>query len=107
MPAVDDEKLAEHIFTGSLSLLAVLIAVAGIGAAGYEKISGIPDVEPHFRWLLFSIGAVALLASVVSCLALEKARGRTLPIGIILWPLRVLMAAAALASVGIVAVTIY
>jgi hypothetical protein len=105
MPVTNDEKLVEQIFNGALAILAVLVAVAGVVAAGYDKISGLPDVEPRFRYFLWAAAVLAIVACSLSLLALERLRGHAIPIGLILLLARLLMIGAALASVGIVIIT--
>jgi hypothetical protein len=105
MPA-SDEKVAEQIFNGSLALLAVLIAVAGIAAASYDKISPLPEVEPHFRWFLWFVAGLSVLAAVVSLVSLEKSRGRNIRMWFLLGLLWILLIGAAFASVGIVTITL-
>jgi hypothetical protein len=104
--AVSDEKIAEQIFNGSLALLAVLIAVAGIAAATYDKISVLPEIEPHFRWFLYFIAGLSVLAALVSLVALEKSRGRNIRMWFLLVLLWILLIGAAIASVGIVTITL-
>lgn len=106
MSESNEEKLVEHVFNGSLAIQAVLIAVAGIVAAGYEKVSILPDVERKYRWFLIAIAFLSLVGCLVSLLALARARGRSISIGVILGCLRLLIVGVAVASVGIVVITI-
>jgi hypothetical protein len=106
MTPAEEQKLAEQIFNGSLALLAVLIAVAGIVAASYEKVSGIPDIEPHFRYYLWSVAALSILSCIVGWLALNRLAGGGAPMWLILYTVRVVMTGVALASVGLVLITV-
>jgi hypothetical protein len=105
--SVSEEKLAEQVFVGTLMVSTMLIAVSGVVAAGYEKISGIPEVEFEFRIFLWAIAGVSVLAAGISILAFERMRGLAVPIKIIVVSVHILVASAALASVGIVLLTLF
>jgi hypothetical protein len=104
---VGEDKLAEQVFIGALMVSTMLIAVSGVVAAGYEKISGIPEVEFRFRYFLVAVAGVSALAALISTLAFERMRGVAVPIGLITVSVHILIFAAAVASVGIVAITVY
>src|SRR5262245_40483093 len=106
MTPAEEQKLAEQVFNGSLAILAVLIAVAGIVAATYEKISGDPEIEPHFRFFLWFIAFLSLWACLSGVLSLIRVTGTRVWTWLILCLVGVLMAGVALASVGLVLITV-
>jgi cell division protein FtsW (lipid II flippase) len=106
---MDKQKLAEHVFNGSLAILAVLIAVAGILSAEYAKpsVSGNQDVEPAYRLFLWATASLAGWACLSSFVALAIILGRAVWTWVIVVCLCILLLGSAAASFGIVIVTLY
>jgi hypothetical protein len=100
------ERLAEQVFSGSLAIQVFLVAVAGIIAAEYEKVASISDYEPRFRWFLWSLVGLSVVACILSLTSIHTIRigKRTGVFSLVL--LHVLIVGIACASAGIVFLTI-
>jgi hypothetical protein len=107
--AMDDQKFAEQVFNGSLAILAILIAVAGILSAEYVKpsVSGNQDVEPAYRFFLWGTASLSGWACLSGIVALARLRCTKVPFWVLLGAIAILMAGATAASVGIVIITLY
>jgi hypothetical protein len=106
---MDQQKFAEQIFNGSLAILAVLIAVAGILSAEYAKpsVSGNQDVAPAYQLALWAIAGLSLLACAVSFIALARIAGRQVWTWLLVGAPCFLLIGATAASVGIVIITLF
>lgn len=106
---MDEQKFAEQVFNGSLAVLAVLIAVAGIISVEYEKpsISGNSDVEPAFRFFLYGIAGLSIWAGFISFLSLARLRQRQIWPWLVVTSVCILLLGTVAVSVGIVVVTIF
>lgn len=104
--STSSERLAEHVFNGSLAIQVVLIAVVGIVATDYDKVVSIPDFEPRFRWFLWALVGLSLIACLLSILTVNCMRASNKPGMLILSLLYVLIVGIACASAGIVWVTV-
>lgn len=100
-----DDKIAEQIFAGSLSILAVLIAVVGLVGAAQDKVSAISYLAWKFETLQWFMAGLSAFAGIVAWLALSKMRGSQTSIGLIIWVSRVLIVGTVLATVGFVLVS--
>jgi hypothetical protein len=103
--ASPDDKVSEQIYAGSLSILAVLIAVVGLVAAAHEKVSTIPYLSWKFQLLQWFMAALSGVAGLVAYLSLAKMRGATSPMWIIVSLSRVLIAGTVAATLGFVIVS--
>ena len=101
------DRLSEHVFSGSLAIQAILVAVATIVAAAYEKISNLPEVEPTYRKFLWSIAALSAVACLVSFMSFGRLAGVQIPRMLVIGSLLLLIAGTAVVSVGIVVITLY
>jgi hypothetical protein len=98
----NDDKLAEQAFSGSLAIIAVLIAVVGLVGAAADKVSGISYLLPRFEFLQRSIAGLSVLGAIVALLSLQRLRGTDVPGWLIAWPLRLLIVGTAAVTVAFV-----
>jgi hypothetical protein len=99
-------RSAIGFFSGSLAIQAILVAVATIVAAAYEKISNLPEVEPTYRKFLWSIAALSAVACLVSFMSFGRLAGVQIPRMLVIGSLLLLIAGTAVVSVGIVVITL-
>jgi hypothetical protein len=100
------ERLAEHVFGGSLAIQVFLIAVTGIVATEYEKVAAISDFEPRFRWFLWALVGLSVIACVLSLLSVYSMKTGRKPGAFSLLLLCILIVGIACATGGIVLLTI-
>lgn len=102
-----EDRLFEHVFSGSIAIQAILVAVAAIVAAAYEKVSNLPEVEPTYRRFLFAVAALSIMAALLSSMAVARLVGVPIPRSLVITVLFMLIGGTAVVSVGIVIITIF
>ena len=105
---MDQQKFAEQVFNGSLAILAVLIAVAGILSAEYAKpaVSGSEDIGPVYKLCLLAVAGLSGWACLTSFFALAKLAGREIQTWVVVCSIIILLLGTTAASIGIVIVTL-
>lgn len=88
-----DHEFVAQVFSGALTLLAILIGVAGVLLGLYEAAQGDSELVASLRVLTLGASAAVILAGVTSGLSLVYLRGRQMPVQWIVRPLIVLIVA--------------
>lgn len=91
-----DRKFVELAFGASLSLMALLIAVAAILSTKWDDVKDLADLSVWFEILLWGTAACAILAGATSGACLARLRGSSVPasaVSCMLWAVIIIVMA--------------
>ena len=84
--------LVEQIFNGSLSLMAILIAIVGLMLALYRDIISTDWLERPFFWMIWGLVAAVLLTSITAAISLTQLIRDRFVLSLIVIPLYLILA---------------